>query len=828
MTLSWVLPSLASSLALLGVYGYLAARYRERFLISWSVAWGWYALRFACLLPAGLGRGAPLWTVLNQLAALWSAYFLLRGARQYQGRHTSRGWLWALGAGSLWVAGAHGGSVPFLWYTLPTFFLLGLANLDVGRVLWRGAAAEPAGRGAQKLAALAFAAWGLHKLDYPFLRPVEGFAPWGYGLGAILGLGASLLLLVAYLERERARARHAQRFLRAVLDTVPDPVLVVGPDFQVLDANRAAGVDPPPVPAGTTCHALSHGRDTPCAEQGEECPLAAVRATGQPASVTHAHRDANGRRHHVEIAAAPLRDEAGGVQGIVEICRDVTARVGAAEALARAKDEWEATFDAVPELIALLDPDGRVRRLNRAMAQRLGLEPPDLVGRPCGALGLGDAADLCRRGSPSRFEVTSEALGGTFLVTLTPVGAPGDREAPQVLVARDVTAERQLEWERVRNQHLEALGIFAGGIAHDFNNLLMGISGNVELAGSRLARSPGRAAEPLDRALRACERASGIAKQLLTFARGGEPVPRPLDLGEVLDEWVRFPLHGSPVTAQVELAPDLPPVRVDHEQIHQVVTNLVVNARQAMPRGGTVRVRADVRRIGAPGVPESLSPGRYLAVTVADEGHGIAPEHLPRIFDPYFTTKETGSGLGLATSFSIIRRHGGTIQAASREGEGAVFTVYLPVARDSAAPAAAEGQASAPSVRGRRILAMDDEDAVREILGETLAALGCRVDLACRGEEALARYREAVETGCPYDAVLLDLTVSGGMGGVETARRILEIDPGARLVATSGYSQDAAIARPGEFGFRASLAKPFSLAALAATVAEVVAGGSEG
>jgi len=381
----------------------------------------------------------------------------------------------------------------------------------------------------------------------------------------------------------------------------------------------------------------------------------------------------------------------------------------------------------------------------------------------------------------------------------------------------DVTERKRLEEERARLNRIESLGVLAGGIAHDFNNLLAAILGNVHLA--RLESREPETVDLLLQAERACRRSEGLTRQLLTFSRGGAPVRRPVRLGPLLTDTAQMTVRGTAIEARVEVAPDLAPVEGDEGQLAQAFGNLLINAVQSMPGGGRVSVVAEnCSPEGAPGSP----PGGFVAVEVADSGGGIPPEIIPRIFDPYFTTREAGSGLGLAITFSIVRGHGGEIDVTSAPGRGTTFRVLLPAA---VAPEERPAPAAPGPARRARLLVMDDEEAVLAVVLRMLARLGYRADGVRSGEEVLERFRVARAEGDPYEAVILDLTVRDGMGGRETLARLRDEEPEVRAVVASGYSADDVMAHPGAHGFRGVIAKPFESEGLARVLAEVLGGG---
>lgn len=364
-----------------------------------------------------------------------------------------------------------------------------------------------------------------------------------------------------------------------------------------------------------------------------------------------------------------------------------------------------------------------------------------------------------------------------------------------------------LQQEQEKNQRLESLGFLAGGIAHDFNNILTGIVGNLSLA--RMMIDGGhRAANRLEECEKAAKRASELTQQLLTFARGGEPVKKVVNISRLLNEAVSFALRGSNVKAELAFADDLWSIDADEGQINQALNNLLINAVQAMPDGGTVTVRGENCISDDPSQPL----GRYVRLTVKDTGVGIPSDLLSKIFDPYFTTKKFGTGLGLASVYSIVTRHGGTVTVSSQPGGGAEFEVCLPAVADlPAAEADRHDNAGVDAVSGRRVLVMDDEELIRDVVSMMLSEIGCLPELCSEGDRAVELYRAALEKGTPYDVVILDLTVPGGMGGLEAARRIMLMDGNARLLVSSGYSNDAVVADLSRHGFCGSVMKPYSI-----------------
>lgn len=374
----------------------------------------------------------------------------------------------------------------------------------------------------------------------------------------------------------------------------------------------------------------------------------------------------------------------------------------------------------------------------------------------------------------------------------------------------EIEQRAQVEEELLRARKLEALGVLAGGIAHDFNNFLTIIQGNIELARLELDQD-----NPLHGilgpTLSTCQRAALLSSQLLTFAKGGTPVRHVVSAAKLVEDAVELARAGAQTSIQVDIPEDLSPVEVDASQMSQVLCNILLNARQAMQECGIIEVRA-TNVVG--GLGEGPASNAYVRISIRDYGCGISPEVLPQIFDPYFTTKSSGTGLGLATAYSIVSKHAGHISVESELGLGTVFTVDLPCSKEAPEP---EAPVSAGLWSGTgRLLVMDDEEALRQLLTNILTSLGYQVQTARDGAETIALYEAARAAGCGFDAVLLDLTVRSGMGGLETATRLRKLDCSARLIVSSGYSQAPIMSEFRKYGFDGVIPKPWSPAQLRA------------
>jgi PAS domain S-box-containing protein len=503
--------------------------------------------------------------------------------------------------------------------------------------------------------------------------------------------------------------------------------------------------------------------------------------------------------------------------------------------LAAEKERLAVTLRSIGDGVIATDVAGRVVLMNRVAEELAGWTLAEARGRPFSAI-LPLIDRETRRQQPD--PIAAVLADGRALSLPTPSlllhrdgreSLIADSAAPirdqegrvvgVVLVFRDVTEKRMVEEQLQSAQKLEALGILAGGLAHDFNNLLTGIFGYIDLA-RRSRDEPSKAEANLDKALSVLDKARGLSGQLMTFSRAGQPATAPFDLGSLLRTSARFVLSGSSVSCEQRVPDDLWPCLGDERQIEQVVDNLLLNARQAMPAGGIVWLGAE--NVTVPDeVRLPVEPGRYVRVSVRDHGPGVLPELRARIFEPFFTTKPGGTGLGLTTAYSIVRKHNGCIDVESAMGAGTTFTVLLPAA--SALVPAERGGDAEPRPGAGRILLMDDEAYLRDVAREMLEVLGYSVETVANGDDAIRAYEEARSGGKPFRALILDLTVPGGTGGLAVVSRLRTIDPRVCAVASSGYSSDAVMSNPEAHGFTGRLTKPFTMAELAEVLAQALA-----
>jgi len=521
-------------------------------------------------------------------------------------------------------------------------------------------------------------------------------------------------------------------------------------------------------------------------------------------------------------------------QGFVN---DVTERRRAEAALAAERERLSVMLRAMAESVITVDTDGVVQFINHAAETLTGWAEGAGVGRKIGEicvlrhekthalvaapLTAALAEDRVIELPPSTAMISRDHSRSCLVEgRCAPMHDLAGRAVGVILVFRDVTERARLELEMQRTSKLESVGILAGGIAHDFNNILTVVMGHLALA-MLDAQAGDAAGRWLAEAERGILRARDLTQQLLTFAKGGEPVRAAVRLPEVVREAAEFALHGAKVRCDFRVAPDLWPAEVDKSQIGQVVQNLVINAVQAMPGGGVIEISIANETIPAQS-DGALAAGDYLKISVADTGTGIRPDLLPRIFEPYFTTKANGSGLGLATVYSIVKKHYGDIQVESEPGQGTTFHFWLPAAQGR--PIEADTVRSPFEAMPGRVLFMDDEEHIRQVAGVLLTKLGFEVATVKDGSEVIREYRAALVEQNPFDLVVMDLTVPGGMGGREAMEELLKLHPEVRAVVSSGYSSDPVLANYRVHGFRGRVTKPYRISELARTLRSVLAG----
>ncbi len=537
-----------------------------------------------------------------------------------------------------------------------------------------------------------------------------------------------------------------------------------------------------------------------------------------------------GEIFQAEAGTWPIPHSTDSDRRYVCVVRDITEQKCAEKAIKSRESLLKSVLDATDNAIVALDEQRRVIFFNEQYVKMWELDPAYLLSGPT----IEDIIRLtCRRGiypierqeqlvesRMAQFEdagkhpIDTPRLDGVVLEGYAEKLSQGG----YLLAFRDVTQKKLMEEEIQRAEKLEALGVLAGGIAHDFNNILAGIMGNVSLAKLDMEED-----DPLfyrlEQAEKSAVRAKTLTQQLLTFSKGGSPVLKASSVAAIIRDAASFALRGSNVKCNYHLPPDLWPVETDEGQIGRAVANIVINAAQAMPQGGAIDIFAE-NATEVPEITEDRQDGRYVKILIRDHGEGIPRELFKKVFDPFFTTRKGGSGLGLTTAYSIVKKHKGSISLESEPGAGTTFTISLPAAGTDDKVQRKTGKA--PFRKGSSVLLMDDDPMVREVAGRMLERIGFVVDEASDGEEAVLLYRNAMKEGRPFAAVIMDLTVPGGMGGKEAIKHLRKLDPDVVALASSGYSNDPVMSSPSAFGFNNVVAKPYQMEQLRAVMGEVL------
>ncbi|PKL16500.1 MAG: hybrid sensor histidine kinase/response regulator [Spirochaetae bacterium HGW-Spirochaetae-5] len=514
--------------------------------------------------------------------------------------------------------------------------------------------------------------------------------------------------------------------------------------------------------------------------------------------------------------------------------RDMSERKIAEDNLAAEKERLAVTLRSIGDGVITTDTDCNIVIMNKIAEELTGWSLSDAAGRA-----LSDVFNIIDESSRLQCENPAEVVLQTGLITeienntilisrdgteriISDSGAPikdnNNVISGVVIVFRDMTEKRKLLDAVQQTDRLNSLGVLAGGIAHDFNNLLSGIFGYIEMA--RLKSTSDKVVmDYLDKAFTVFDRARSLTQQLLTFSKGGLPVRRTGNVALLIKESTAFALSGSNISCEFMIDEDLRLCDFDENQMAQVIDNIIINAKQAMPLGGQILVSVKNFFIG-PDIYPMLQSGNYIKISISDTGIGIQQDHLKRIFDPFFTTKQQGNGLGLATCYSIIKKHDGLIEAKSTPGKGSEFIIYLPASEkeiDRSSYPVSAGLAGSG-----KILVMDDEDFIRDISLDMLKLLGYSAEEASDGEEALALLAAAEKDGKPFDGVILDLTIPGGMGGRETLSGIRKLYGDIPVFASSGFSEDPVISKPKDYGFTGSIRKPYRKDELAELLSKFV------
>lgn len=631
-------------------------------------------------------------------------------------------------------------------------------------------------------------------------------------------------VLVAMIDiTDRVNAENAQRAsearMRALLAAMNDLIMVLdrnGTYVEILPMRNELLARPRQELLGKTMHDVF---EPALAERFLDAVRAAL-ASQSTISIDYS-LPVQASTRWFEARVSPLPGEQ-----VLLVAHDATARHEAQEAARLEAEKAETYFNVTGVIIEVLDPELRLVRMNQTGYDFFGYRPEEIVGKPW----------IDMRVPVRNLEHVKSFLLGELAGMPIPEHADGEvvtRSGEERVVSWhdallrdaegrvtglissgiDITRTARLEQELQRMDKLESLGVLAGGIAHDFNNMLTGIIGNINLA--RIEDDPDRSRELLHEAEQEILQARGLSQQLLTFARGGTPVRSVQNLAPLIREAASFALRGSDVSLSFDIPADLWWSNVDAGQISQVISNIVINADEAMPTGGTVTVRARTISV-TENQYSDLAPGSYVRIDIMDTGTGIPASDIRRVFDPFFSTKRRGSGLGLATAYSVVRKHDGYIDVTSTPGMGTTFSLFLP----AVPPGPQEKPQEQTQFTGHgRVLVVDDEPSVRQVATAMLARLGYEAEATADGSEALRMEAQARAAGHPYDIIIMDLTIPGGMGGKEAAVALRAAGTPALLVASSGYATDPVMAQYRDYQFDAVLSKPYNFSELTSMLA---------
>ena len=636
------------------------------------------------------------------------------------------------------------------------------------------------------------------------------------------GLKAEHLRIEKIMKMAVEMANDEKAKTAAIIAALGDGISIQDRDFRVLYQNELhkgmAGDR-----KGELCYkAYSHRADV-C----PGCPIAEAFADGRIHVLEKAVQRDDGLTH-IEIKASPLRDAEGRIIAGIEMVRDISERKRAESALLSAEAKFRNLVEQSLLGICILQNE-RFVYTNPKFAEIFGYTQEELLS----SVGVADLIVEEDRGLVAgnidkRLSGEVQSIHYTFrgvrkdgeIIDCEVQGTATSYEGRPAIIGSllDISMRRKMEQELRKTQRLESLGVLAGGLAHQFNNILTALTGNIMLA--KMYAKPGsEMSDILAEAEKASLKAQDLTRQLLTFSKGGAPLTKALSLKEMVRNLAGYIIQEPSVRCECVIPENLWPVEADEGQIRQAITNLIANACQAMPLGGVLRISAE-NTIEDPASSPALGQGAYVKLSISDQGTGIKKSHLDKIFDPFFTTKQKGSGLGLTSAFSIVRSHNGRITVESEIGVGTTFTVFLPAALGKIA---GEPSPERYYLSGnKRILVMDDEDIVRNVVERMLGQCGCTATFARDGQEMLDKYKKEMESGRTFDAVIIDLIIAGGMGGKEAVGKLLELDPRARAIVSSGYSEDKIMSHFREFGFKGMLPKPYTLSELGKVLHEVI------
>jgi PAS domain S-box-containing protein len=632
--------------------------------------------------------------------------------------------------------------------------------------------------------------------------------------------------------RERTRElEESRKYINNVIKSMNDMLIVINPDGKIKTINKAVertlGYNEEELVEQSVSIIFKDKDSIPL--QQALCDGSTITNLSQNVENTLISKD--GKSITVFLSSSVLYDEYDKIQGIVFLAHDITERKLIEDALKTSEEKYRRVVDNASEAIFVAQ-NGFLKFANIRATQISGYSEEELTSKPFIEFIFQEDRQMVAERHQRRLQ--GEDIPNSYVtriinkqmevkwVELNIVPIVWEGNPATLNFMEDITDKRKMEEDLLRVQKLESIGLLAGGIAHDFNNILTGIMGNVSLAKMQV-NSGEKAFERLTVAESACLQAKKLTQQLLTFSKGGVPIIKPTLIKELLIESSNFVLRGTNTKCEFSIPDTIWNAEVDAGQIGQVISNLIINADQAMPEGGIINVRAENVILEEKNTL-ILKSGEYIKIIIEDRGIGIPEENLKRIFDPYFTTKQKGNGLGLAIVHSIVRKHNGQIIVESQLGIGTMFQIYLPAFLADIQIKKEEKEESKDKIifgKGK-ILVMDDEETIRQLAYEMLNGMGYEVISAIDGFEAMDLYIDALKSKSPFDVVIMDLTIPGGLGGKETLRKIAKIDPGVKAIVSSGYSDDPVMSDFQKYGFKDFIAKPYKTSELSEVVHRVI------
>jgi two-component system cell cycle sensor histidine kinase/response regulator CckA len=646
-----------------------------------------------------------------------------------------------------------------------------------------------------------------------------------------LAVSAKLIGVMVESRDAEEKIKRTYAELDQIFNAAADGMCIISKESTILRVNEALctifGLNRDEV-VGKNCFEVFHHL---CSSS--HCPLSLILNGKEDVEHDVEVEHSDGRRISCILTAIPFRAIDGKVIGIVEYFKDITERKQAEELLRESEEKYSTLIEQAKDGVVVVQ-DGVFKFINKAIEDMTGYTMEEMMEKPFLDIIADESKDfvaqmyklrMSGKDVPSFYEIKVKSKDGTIkdlelsCRIITYHGKPATMS-----IVRDISERKKMEKEIQKIQRLEAVGILAGGIAHDFGNLLTVIIGNLSLMETygKDERNTAEVVEVFEATKIAARRAKTLTQQLLTFAKGGTPVKKVVSIAKLVKDTVSFALSGSPVRCEFFIPDGLWRAEVDEGQISQIINNVIINAVQAMPEGGIIRICAEnVTVKPEDGLP--LREGEYIKLSIQDQGVGIPEKYLQKVFDPYFSTKSTGSGLGLAITYSIVKKHEGHITVESQAGIGTTFHIYLPASQKESFLFERNAQEILHSGKGK-ILCMDDQQHITQMLARMLIHLGYEVESASEGNEAIELYESAKKAGHPFDAVILDLTIPGGIGGKEVVQKLREIDPEVKAIVSSGYSSDPILSEHERYGFKGAVAKPYEIRELSNILNKVIMG----